>query len=42
MTTLSCRIAYRCAQAEVDMNFPERPYNNGKTIVIIPINSIIM
>ena len=30
------RIAGRCAQAQVQMVFPERPYNNGKTIIIIP------
>ena len=31
------RISSRCAQAEVFMNFPQRPYNSGKVVVIIPL-----
>ena len=32
-----CRIANRCAQVEKHMDFPQRSYNNGKVIVIIPL-----
>ena len=33
------RIASRCAQSEVEMSFPERPYHNGKAVVICPISA---
>ena len=32
------RIAYRCAQVQTYMEFHERSYNNGQTVIIIPIN----
>ena len=28
------RIASRCAQVELEMSFPERPYHNGKAVII--------
>jgi len=30
------RILCRCAQIETNMNFIERPYNNGKVVIVIP------
>lgn len=35
-----CRIAGRCMQTETQMNFPERPYNSGNTVIITPIGYI--
>lgn len=35
-----CRIASRCAQAKVYMEFTARPYNSGQTIVIIPLTLV--
>ena len=34
------RIAYRCAQVQKHMEFRERSYNNGQTVIIVPINKI--
>ena len=32
-----CRIAGRCMQTVSRMDFPERPYNSGNTVIITPI-----
>ena len=34
------RILCRCAQIETNMTFSERPYNNGKVVIIIPTEHI--
>lgn len=36
------RIACRCAQAQIHVEFTERPYNNGQTVFIIPISGVNM
>ena len=33
------RIACRCMKGELELFFPERPFNNGKAIVINPISA---
>jgi hypothetical protein len=34
------RVACRCAQVQTYIEFPERPYNNGEVVIIIPISAI--
>ena len=36
------RIICRCMQGKLNMSFPDRPYNNGKVVVINPISNIII
>ena len=33
------RIASRCAQTELKMSFPERPYHNGMAVIICPLSA---
>lgn len=35
-----CRIASRCAQAQVYMDFAQRPHNSGQTVIIIPLSFV--
>ena len=34
------RVACRCVQVQTHMGFPERPYNNGEGVIVIPISAI--
>ena len=36
------RVACQCAQVQAYMKFPERPYNNGEVVIIIPISGIVI
>ena len=36
------RIICRCMQGKLNMSFPDRPYNNGKVVIINPISNTIL